>query len=142
MGTPWERVAPRPVREAERASCGTCDLATPQAVPLQALGLLYLSTQVWQLCSRLRRGLLCIPLTCENVLVDVLPGRVSGAVGLIAANVLVGRTWCLADGGAMSAVPTRFPTMVTSIRRWPPASAVCVNTIRVAVGERCRTAVN
>jgi len=68
-----------------------------------------------ELRSRLRRGLPCIPLTCENVLADVLPGRVSGAVGLSAANVLVGRTGCLAHG---CTTPTRFPSLHTRVR--PP----------------------
>jgi hypothetical protein len=44
--------------------------------------------------SRLRRGLLCIALTSGNMQLQVLPGRVSGAAALVAAQSLVGRRWC------------------------------------------------
>jgi hypothetical protein len=80
-----------------------------------------------------------MPLTCANVLVDVLPGRVSGAVGLIAANVLVGGTWCFAHGGT---TPTRFPTLLACVHREPPPFVNCSDAKAVAAGERCRTGVN
>src|SRR5229473_8609601 len=38
--------------------------------------------------------------------------------------------------------PTRFPTMLTGVHRWPPKSATCADAPRAAVGERSRTEVN
>ena len=38
--------------------------------------------------------------------------------------------------------PTRFPTMLASVREWPPTSTASANTCPVAVGERPRTGVN
>jgi hypothetical protein len=60
------------------------------------------------------------------------------SVGFLADRSAVGRpAW-----GGWSPLPTRFPTMLTSVHRRPEPSANWADACWVAAGERCRTGVN
>jgi hypothetical protein len=74
-------------------------------------------------------------LACENMLVGACPGAYRAQpTNLRRASALA------ADGVSYGGtIPTRFPTMLTSVHRRPPPSANCANAIRVNIGERSRT---
>jgi hypothetical protein len=56
-----------------------------------------------------------------------------------------GTTWSSCRGRRVAesteAAPTRFPTRLTGVHRWPPPSVTCSNLLMPAAGERCRTGV-
>ncbi len=49
---------------------------------------------------------------------------------------------CRPPGWGLEATATRFPTLLTSVHRWPPAFVNCADVLGVAASERTRTVVN
>jgi hypothetical protein len=72
------------------------------------------------------------------VLAGAVPGRVSGTVGWIAANVRGGFIWYFSHSGM---APTHFPTLLTRVLHGPPSVATCPNTLPVGADEWLRTGV-
>ena len=93
----------------------------------------------FELRSRLRRALPCMPLTSGNEFSHTMIGGVSGEGNLVVALVLVGRA-CRSAHDAPA--PSRFPTLLVAVHWGPGPSVSCADACWPTAGERCRTGVN